>query len=104
MNEFECCIGDDNHFCKDPILIKNNCNICEECINELDCNEIRCKKCFNFHDIKEFKSAIENKNVKMVQLLKEEGNLNQLFQVLKDRFINTIKNIEGTKFSFLLSM
>ena len=95
MNQFECCISDDKHFCNEPILLKNNCNVCKKCITELDCNEIWCNNCGNFHDIRELRKSIENFNVNLLRSMEQE-NLNKLFQVLKERFCLTIKNIEGT--------
>ena len=94
MNKFECCLSDDKHFCNEPILLKDNCNVCKNCISELDCNEIRCNTCGKFHDIRELRKSIENVNVNLLRSMEQE-NLNQLFQALKERFSSTIKNIEG---------
>ena len=99
MSKFECCISDDKHFCENPVLLKNNCNVCEKCIFELDCNEIKCTKCLNFHGIKEFNKSILNKNEDLARLMKNES-LNQLFQLLKERFNDTIKNLEGIRIRF----
>ena len=85
MNKFECCISDDKHFCNEPVLLKDNCNVCQKCITELDCNEIRCNICGNLHFVGELRKSKVNVNTDLLRSMEQE-NLNQLFQILKERF------------------
>jgi hypothetical protein len=91
LREFECCISDDRHFCEEPVKLKSNCNICKKCALEFDCNEIKCNSCDSFHDAREIKSSILNVNSKLIK----EIPMIQLFEVLKERFGDEIRNMEG---------
>ena len=64
LKEIKCCIGTDDHFVEEPLLLKCGGNACKKCIN--DSIETKCYRCNNKHEKTEMLNLTINKTAEAI--------------------------------------
>ena len=81
INQLKCCLNDDGHIVRDPVVFECGGNACRICINELKLDSAKCYNCAEIHEKKDLIKAPSNKLAKtLIQL-----NLNDLFEYLEKK-------------------
>lgn len=88
-----CCSSNESfdHIVQEAILLNCGGNACRKCIDDLKKKEIKCKYCNRMHKREELQSMPSNPNVAVLI----DTFSNDLIDLLKSEFYESIKSIEG---------
>lgn len=92
INMLKCCLYDDEHIVKEPVLLKCGGNACKLCIQGVVKNEVSCYFCGQIHSYDDLKNLHLNPQV---STLIEKTFLNDLISILNNKFEETMKKFDG---------
>ena len=91
INQLKCCLNDDGHIVRDPVVFECGGNACRICINELKLDSAKCYNCAEIHEKKDLIN--QQKLVDVENIV--NSNLNDLFEYVKMNLEKTYDLLKG---------
>lgn len=93
----KCCLHNDGHIVKDPIILACGCNACEKCIEYNETSELRCLNCEKIFLQSDVRKMPSNPQASVFV----ETFLSDLMSLLKSQFEDTIRSFESKILRFI---